>query len=150
LAAQANRHRLPIELVMVEWNPPPDRRGLSQHLRWPPSTEFFTARVMIVPNAIHMKLDPGQALPLFQMIAKNVGIRRARGRFVLATNVDLLFPDELFAAMKRGLRAGVIYRSDRLDVSREIPGEGGIEQLLEFCKTHVIRIHRARGTYVRE
>jgi len=29
------------------------------------------------------------------MIAKNVGIRRARGRFVLCTNVDLLFSDKM-------------------------------------------------------
>ena len=29
------------------------------------------------------------------MIAKNVGIRRARGEFVLATNIDILFSSEL-------------------------------------------------------
>src|SRR5262249_21364414 len=74
---------------------------------------------------------------------------RARGRFVLATNVDLLFPDALFAELRRGLDAGVIYRNDRLDVSREIPGEGHIDQLLAFCEAHVIRVHRDRGTYVR-
>ena len=29
------------------------------------------------------------------MIAKNVGIRRARGRFMLATNIDIIFSNEL-------------------------------------------------------
>jgi len=29
------------------------------------------------------------------MIAKNVGIRRARGRFVLSTNIDILLSNEL-------------------------------------------------------
>jgi hypothetical protein len=150
LAAQANRHRVPLELIMVEWNPPSDRAGLAEHLRWPPATEFFSARVVVVPARIHAKLDPGGALPLFQMIAKNVGIRRARGRYVLATNVDLLFPDELFRTIRDGLRDGVIFRSNRLDVSREIPSEGPIEKLLDFCRAHVIRLHRATGTYVRK
>ncbi len=30
------------------------------------------------------------------MIAKNVGIRRARGAFILCTNIDILFSDALF------------------------------------------------------
>ena len=29
------------------------------------------------------------------MIAKNAGIRRARGQFVLATNIDIIFSNEL-------------------------------------------------------
>jgi len=31
------------------------------------------------------------------MIAKNVGIRRTRGEFVLATNIDVLFDEGLIA-----------------------------------------------------
>ena len=38
LAAQATRHRVPIELILVEWNPPPDRRSLAEEMRWPKST----------------------------------------------------------------------------------------------------------------
>jgi len=35
LAAQANRHELPVELVLVEWNPPPDpASGFSLHRLW--------------------------------------------------------------------------------------------------------------------
>jgi len=47
---------------------------------------------------------------LYQMIAKNAGIRRARGEYVLATNIDILFSSELacFFAARRLQRAGCI------------------------------------------
>jgi hypothetical protein len=80
------------------------------------------------------------------MIAKNVGIRRARGRFVLATNVDILFPDGLLDALKEGLSEGVLYRNDRLDVSRDIPEAAPFDDLMAFCGEHVLRRHEARGT----
>jgi hypothetical protein len=150
LAAQASRHALPLELVLVEWNPPTDRPPLREALRWPAPGEFFDVRLVSVPASIHARLDPGGALPLFQMIAKNAGIRRARGRFVLATNVDVLFPDELFLTLRDGLREGVLYRNDRLDVSRDIPEGAPLEELLRFCRAHVLRAHRADGTFVKE
>ena len=57
------------------------------------------------------------------MIAKNVGIRRARGAFVLCTNVDLLFSDALVspaaghAAARRHLLSGQSLRRARRDRS---------------------------------
>jgi hypothetical protein len=148
LAAQANRHGVSIELILVEWNPPLGRPGLREALRWPPPSPFFEVRIVVVPPELHARFDPKGGLPLFQMIAKNVGIRRARGRFVLATNIDLLFPDELFLALRGHLEPGVLYRNDRLDVSREIPAGGAIDELLSFCRAHVLRRHRALGTFM--
>src|SRR5205823_6021070 len=87
LAAQCERHGLDAELVLVEWNPPADRPGLRDALRWPEPGNHFEARIIEVPESIHSRLEHSDQLPLFQMIAKNVGIRRARGSFVLATNI---------------------------------------------------------------
>lgn len=148
LAAQANRHGVAIELILVEWNPPLGRPGLREALRWPPPSPFFEVRIVVVPPELHARFDPKGGLPLFQMIAKNVGIRRARGRFVLATNIDLLFPDELFLALRGHLEPGVLYRNDRLDVSRDIPAGGAIDELLSFCRAHVLRRHRAQGSFM--
>jgi hypothetical protein len=148
LAAQASRHRVALELVLVEWNPPADRLSLREALRWSAGDGFFEPRVVTVPPALHTRFDPGGALPLFQMLAKNAGIRRSRGRFVLATNVDLLFPDALFRTLRDDLREGLLYRNDRLDVSREVPEQASFEDLMQFCRTHVVRRHRAGGTYV--
>ena len=100
LIAQCDRHRLPAELVLVEWNPPADRPRLAEVLEWPESEGWCDVRIVEVPHELHMRLEHADRLPLFQMIGKNVGIRRARGRFVLATNIDILFSDDLVAVSR--------------------------------------------------
>ena len=149
LAAQATRHRLPIELVLVEWNPPPDRRSLAEEMRWPKSTPFYRARIVTVPADVHATLDPEFRLPLYQMIGKNVGIRRARAPFILATNIDLLFSDALFHEFKRGLNPNKLYRADRYDIDAAVPADASVDDALAYGESHTIRINRAKGTLVK-
>src|ERR1051326_1032574 len=82
--SQAKRHGLSSELILVEWNPPRERESLSEALRWPADTAPCEVRIVEVPPELHARYRHAAALPLYQMIAKNVGIRRARGKFVLA------------------------------------------------------------------
>jgi hypothetical protein len=81
------------------------------------------------------------------MIAKNVGIRRARGRMVLSTNIDILFPDALMAFIARGdLDENTLYRTDRADVV--VPfGSQKTSDLREMRSLRAIRVHRHDGTY---
>jgi len=82
------------------------------------------------------------------MIAKNVGIRRARGEFVLATNIDILFSDALMKRLaRRDLRSDTLYRIDRYDVAAEVPKDVPVEEKLSYCENTVIRINRREGTY---
>jgi hypothetical protein len=92
---QCKRFNLRSELILIEWNPPADRAPLREALPWPSESGPCTIRVITVPAAMHDRFEHASKLPLYQMIAKNVGLRRARGRFALATNIDLLFSDEL-------------------------------------------------------
>ena len=142
LAVQSRIHRFSTELIIVEWNPSSDRDPLKDGLRWPNASEFFDIRIITVPRELHAKLEHAEKLPLFQMIAKNVGIRRARGRFVVATNIDILFPDSVFHEFGR-LQPGRLYRCDRYDVPSELPA-GSVEQVLTFCRGSAFRIN-ARG-----
>jgi hypothetical protein len=119
LADQAERFGTPIELVLVEWNPPANRRPLPATLRWP-GTDQFEPRVVTVPREIHQSLPNADRLPLFQMIGKNVGIRRSRADFILATNIDILLSDELFAFLPKGLKPNAMYRADRRDVKADL------------------------------
>ena len=146
LAAQCERHGLDAELVLVEWNPPADRPGLRDALRWPAAGDHFEARIVEVPESIHSRLENSDQLPLFQMIAKNVGIRRARGSFVLATNIDLIFSDELMEFLaERRLDPDLVYRVDRYDVDVGMP-DAPIDEQLEWCENHLVRINRREGT----
>ena len=82
------------------------------------------------------------------MIGKNVGIRRARGRFILATNIDILFSDELAAFLgTQQLRTDRMYRIDRHDAMSDVPAGAPIEEQLAYCRSHLIRVNRRDGTF---
>jgi hypothetical protein len=148
LLAQCQRHGVPAELVMVEWNPPSDRPPLAEALDWSGQNEFCTVRIIEVPAALHERFQHGQALPLYQMIAKNAGIRRARGEFILATNIDILFSDELFKILaERALQPGKMYRADRWDVMADVPADRPIDRQLDWCRSHLLRVNKREGTF---
>lgn len=148
LLAQAKRHAVPIELVVVDWNPPPERPPLVEALRWPADIGPVQVRFIEVPPALHHTFRHGGVLPLYQMIAKNVGIRRARGQFVLATNIDVIFSHELFAFFaQRRLETACMYRIDRHDAMQQVPVDASIDEQLRYCETHLIRINTRQGTF---
>jgi hypothetical protein len=151
LAELARRYALPAELVIVEWNPPPDRAPLAEALSWPAEPGPLDIRVVTVPSALHRRVENADVLPFFQMIAKNVGIRRARGAFVAATNIDLLFSQGLVWFLARGpLDAGCVYRVDRLDlVLRDLPPGLDVEERLALASLGVGRVCAEGGTQVR-
>ncbi|MGA3188292.1 MAG: hypothetical protein ABSF22_14395 [Bryobacteraceae bacterium] len=147
LLEQCRRHQIPAELIIVEWNPPADRPRLAEALRWPREPGPCVVRFIEVPAAIHRRYRNADGLPLYQMIAKNVGIRRARGRFVLATNIDILFSDELMQYIAgQHLRLETMYRIDRHDVMAEVPDAPVAEQLA-WCESHMIRVNSVAGTF---
>ncbi len=145
LTALCQEYRFPAELVVVEWNPPTDRPPLSEVLAWDTAGPLVF-RFIEVPNEIHNRFRNSDTIGLFQMIAKNVGIRRARAPFILSTNIDLLFSKELIEFMAAGnLDRDTMYRIDRLDVPAEVP-ESTVEEQLQWCSTNVIRRHTAQGS----
>jgi hypothetical protein len=145
---QAKRYSISSELIIVEWNPLPDRPKLAQALKWPQDLGPCAVRFIEVPPEIHQRFKYSEKLPVFQMIAKNVGIRRARGRFILATNIDILFNDEIMRFFASGkLENNRMYRIDRWDIPDTIP-DLPISQQLEFCRENVIRINGKYGTLI--
>jgi hypothetical protein len=101
------------ELIVVEWNPPPDRPPLSEAIDW---SDIANVRIIVVPPELHRPIPNSDRLPMFDCHAKNVGIRRARGKFALTTNADIVFPIELFDWFStRSLSPDCFYRVDRHD-----------------------------------
>jgi hypothetical protein len=148
LAWNADRRGTSVELVLVEWNPPGGRAPLIEMLRWPSPRSMLSVRVLTVPPFEHKRLLPGGGIPMMQMIAKNVGIRRARGDNVLATNIDILLAPQLFDLAATRIEDETVWRADRTDV--EFPFSGDvvtIENALAFCASHPIRYERRDGIY---
>ena len=139
------RRRAALELVFVEWNPPPGKPSLASVLRWPEPLPF-PVRFVEVPPEVHERLPNGDVMPIFEFIAKNVGIRRARGEFVLATNPDNVFaPAVIDVFARRELASDSFYRVDRFDVREPLP-EGSVRKRLAFCRTHIWRVNELGRT----
>jgi hypothetical protein len=148
LAWNAARSGAATELIMVEWNPPAERPPLAEVLRWPGASGTFSVRVVTVPADEHRRLVGEGGIPMMQMIAKNVGIRRARGANVLATNIDILLAPSLFDLAASKIGEGALWRADRCDVEFPFdPDVTTIEQAYEFCGSHPLRFERRDGIY---
>ena len=145
-ARQCEKFRLPAELILVDWNPVEGRPGLAAVLSLPDGSSYCQARVITVPAHLHRRIKYGDRLSFFQMIAKNAGIRRARGQFVLATNIDIIFSDELMAFIsRRQLDPAKQYRVDRYDIQAGLSENLTLEETLTYAWTHPVRQHKRLG-----
>lgn len=79
-------------------------------------------------------------MPLYQMIAKNVGIRRAKGEYILCTNIDILFSDGCFAEFARKkFKPGYFYRSNRCDIPKEVMEYPTLAEQLTYAENNIIK-----------
>jgi hypothetical protein len=146
LFIQCEKYKLNTELVLVEWNPPKEKPCLAEVLNWDKKNEYCNVRIIHVPSDLHHQYKYSGGLPLFQMIAKNTGIVRAKGKFILSTNIDIIFSNELMEFLSsEKLKKGNFYRVDRHDVSRNVFEYKSIRELVDVCDDHTIRINEKRG-----
>lgn len=141
-------YQLPIEIVVVEWNPPQDRPRLIEDVDWSKRHNYCSVRFIEVPSEIHHRYKYSHELGLYQMIAKNVGIRRSQGEFIVATNADIIFSAELFEFFsKKELCSGKMYRIDRMDVNNNIDKDWSVQSLLDYCRNNISRVNTKYDIY---
>lgn len=146
---QTERFALPSELILVDWNPP-EGKALWNALTWPASSTWCTVRGITVPPTLHVTVPFHTVLPILIHRARNVGVRRARGAFILPTSADILFSDDLIQEFgKRQLDAGVVYRIARHDVPAAALEIAGHRERLRYCETHVVQVHQRDKSYNR-
>jgi hypothetical protein len=144
---QCKQYDLPTEIIIVEWHPPSERATLIEALDLPSELAPCQLRFIEVPAKRHACFDGCKTIPLLRILAKNAGIRRARGEFVLATNPDIICSAELMQFLAgRRLETGKMYRIDRHDVRSDVPSHATPEDLLAFCRRNMLRIFTAEGS----
>jgi len=147
LLYQLSAVTLQVELIIVEWNPPENRPLLTQVLFFKNKPKNCTISVITVPRSVHTRFKNSDKLGLFQFIAKNVGIRRATGKFILSTNIDILFNTRLiWHIAKRLLKENEVVRAVRFDVPQTLPRNLHKDELLDYCWNHRIRVFWPWGT----
>jgi hypothetical protein len=143
----SGRQRVRTEVILVEWCPVPDQPPLAEVLSGLHSRGSLPVRIVSVPREIAAShFDQADEIPLWIFAAKNVGVRRARSSFILATNPDVLFTPALFRAIgKRKLDKNSFYRTSRYDVTG-VPLDASPRTQLARCKKSVVRVNLLGGS----
>jgi hypothetical protein len=141
--AWLTRHQsVRVEVILVEWCPLADREPLAAVLGGSDAGGTLRVRIVTVPTATAAeRFEQADVIPLWIFAAKNVGIRRARAPFVLATNPDVLYTPALFGALRRGkLDEESFYRTSRHDVTG-VPLDVRPRTQLARCRSSVVRVN---------
>ena len=106
------------EFVFVEWRPLPGRPYLATLLESEfPGLGASELRSFVVDPDFHDAVSLNPRLQFQEFIAKNVGIRRARGEFLLTTNTDIYLSRGVIDVLSAGaLERGTLYRAARHDL----------------------------------
>lgn len=141
LAYQATRTKLQCELVFVEYNPVSGKRNLYEELSLP-QAEYLSIKFIVIPNEFHKKIPRNNEVTICEFIAKNIGVRRAQGEFILATNPDIVFSDSLFDILSaKKLEKDTFFRINRKDTSINfVPPNLKPENVLKLVQKKVIKI----------
>jgi hypothetical protein len=116
-ARQLTERNIPWEIVLVEWAPPADRPLLTMLALEAMPFLDGVLRAIVVDSAYHDAFSLNPRIAYQEFIAKNAGIRRARGAFVLTTNADIYFGRHVLTRLAaRQLDPGTVYRARRIDL----------------------------------
>ncbi|KAJ9442446.1 hypothetical protein DIPPA_20635 [Diplonema papillatum] len=155
IAAYAERYKIFVEVILVEWNPEVDRPPLANVLVLPNTTsgQYVNIRIMTVSKQLHeVAVKPPIHMPVQQYIGKNIAVRRAKGEFVLCWNADMLLNGAFFDRVKRrDFKKGIYYRIDRVDLDKPFPSTfdiGNLEAPKEaaWLELHTYQVRTAVGT----
>lgn len=114
LYALAEKHKLDAEVILVEWNPPADRPLMRDAIEY--NSTYIPTRIITVPKEIHDSIPNPHNEKFFEYWAKDVGIRRASGQFILSTNPDNIYSEELISRLaQHDLDPSCFYRINRSD-----------------------------------
>lgn len=118
---QLNDFGVSSEIIFVNYNPI-DAAPIEEFIDWPSSSKLVEVRIITVPPTVHAEVvkDKGvKDVPVLEYVAKNVGIRRAKGAYVLCMNPDILMSKGLFKQFSQ-LSNGCYYRANRLDYGGDV------------------------------
>jgi len=110
------------EVVLVEWAPQAGRPLLVDLVAEAvPALDPRCFRGLVVDPRYQDAFSLNRRMSYLEYIAKNVGIRRAAGQFVLSTNCDVVLGRHVLDALeRRTFEPRVVYRASRHDLKMEL------------------------------
>lgn len=141
------RHRLACEFIIVQYNPP-QYQPLYEEALVDLATSAMPIRIITVSESFHHRIAPNKKGLFLEYVAKNIGIRRAIGEFILATNLDIIFSDEMVNRLTHPLESDTVYQARCRDLNiREIDDSIDADAALQICHKNTYRIWTERGLF---
>jgi hypothetical protein len=117
LADQLERAGVDAEIIISEWNPPPDRPLLLEVVELPKVSKHVSIWGLVVGPEHHAGFAGSRERGFHGGEAANVGIRRARGRFIVPKSSDTFFSNQTIERIaRRDIDVDTMYRVCRHDV----------------------------------
>ena len=117
--ALLEKHQVATEIIFVNWNPIAENPSIKESIEWTENRKYVTYRIITVSQEIHEKFKNESVrknLAFYEYLAKNTGIRRAKGEFILAMNPDILIDEAIIVQIgKQQLNKNYYYRANRID-----------------------------------
>ena len=95
LVEQLDKAFIPSEIIVVDWNTPDPQKPLAEVIDLHASSRFVSVVVYEVDAHVHERYLGHEHIGLIGEVCANVGIRRARGEFVLNKTSDTFFSNKL-------------------------------------------------------
>lgn len=131
------------ELVVVDWNPPSGSKPIREALDWSVARHV---KHISVTQEVHESIRERALIqrPMYDYLARIVGVSESSGAFVAITNQDVLWSAAIFSFVKRKqFCKGCFYRADRLDTEiLETSASLSDQDLL----ARAIRVHRRHAS----
>eukprot|EP00756_Hemistasia_phaeocysticola_P039231 Hpha_TRINITY_DN16803_c1_g3::TRINITY_DN16803_c1_g3_i1::g.150559::m.150559 len=102
-------HDISCEVVVVEWNPQPDRPSL-HHIAQPQKSRNCAVRFLTVPSSVHNERLGGKKVTMLEDQAKNAALRRSNGRYLVSTNPDALFAEQMLRTIAKLIKQPTLFK----------------------------------------
>lgn len=117
LISNLKKVKLYFEIILIEYNPPKNKKKLSQSLRLIKAHNVFVKFIQ-VPKVYHSRLKFSDYFPISQELAFNVGIKRSIGKYILTKNFDTILNNYFYKFIyENKLSDKYIYRCPRIDLN---------------------------------
>jgi hypothetical protein len=140
------KNKFKYELIIVEWNNIKKKKNFFFNFLNKKKYKKLPIKIITVPNKFHNILENSDKIGLYQMIAKNVGARRASGEYLLFTNIDILFSTSILKQINEinSKNKKIFYRAIRYDVSLNYNKSLNLNSLEKF----VVKINYKNNTKI--
>lgn len=105
------------EVLIIDYNPPIKKKKLKDVLKLKLSSKV-TVKFIEVDKKYHVTQKHSDKFPLNPEFAQNVGIQRAKGKFILSKSSDTIINKHFFEFIgKMNLSNNFFYRCPRIDIN---------------------------------